>query len=147
MKLNAIKQKEAGLINDVNRIEKKLTSEIQCSKNLENKLSNVQKDLQLAQKQNTEMQKTLDRNKSTNESANLELQQQLKALQREKEEIIKQERMKSKVRNKKYKFNILIKFSSHVFQEFLKLLNFCFLNSYRTQRFCMKIREPNMLKK
>lgn len=147
MKLNAIKQKEAGLINDVNRIEKKLTSEIQCSKNLENKLSNVQKDLQLAQKQNTEMQKTLDRNKSTNESANLELQQQLKALQREKEEIIKQERMKSKVRNKKYKFNIFIKFSSHVFQEFLKLLNFCFLNSYRTQRLCMKIREPNMLKK
>lgn len=112
MKLNAIKQREAGLVNDVNRIEKKLTSEIHCSKNLENKLSNVQKDLQLAQKQNAELQKTLNKTKSTNESANLELQQQLKALQREKEEIIKQEKMKVKVRNK-YKFNILIKFSSH----------------------------------
>lgn len=70
------------------------------SKNLENKLSNVQKDLQLAQKQNVEMQKILEKTKSTNEFANIELQQQLKALQREKEEIIKRESAKVKVTNK-----------------------------------------------
>lgn len=94
--LNAIKQREAGLVNDINRIEKKLTNEMDYSKNLENKISNMQKDLQLTQKQNAEMQKTLERNK---EFANIELQQQLKALQREKEEIIKRESTKIKVNN------------------------------------------------
>lgn len=81
-------------------MEKKLTNETDYSKNLENKLSNVQKDLQLAQKQNVEMQKILEKTKSTNEFANIELQQQLKALQREKEEIIKRESTKIKVTNK-----------------------------------------------
>lgn len=94
--LSAIKQREAGLVNDINRIEKKLTNEMDYSKNLENKISNVQKDLQLAQKQNVEMQETLKR---TNEFANIELQQQLKTLQREKEEIIKRESTKIKVIN------------------------------------------------
>lgn len=98
--LSTIKQREAGLVNDVNRMEKKLTNEMDYSKNLENKLSNVQKDLQLAQKQNVEMQKILEKTKSTNEFANIELQQQLKALQREKEEIIKRESAKVKVTNK-----------------------------------------------
>lgn len=100
MMLSTIKQREAGLVNDVNRMEKKLTNEMDYSKNLENKLSNVQKDLQLAQKQNVEMQKILEKTKSTNEFANIELQQQLKALQREKEEIIKRESAKVKVTNK-----------------------------------------------
>lgn len=100
MMLSTIKQREAGLVNDVNRMEKKLTNETDYSKNLENKLSNVQKDLQLAQKQNVEMQKILEKTKSTNEFANIELQQQLKALQREKEEIIKRESAKVKVTNK-----------------------------------------------
>lgn len=94
--LSAIKQREGGLVNDINRIEKKLTNEMDYSKNLENKISNVQKDLQLAQKQNAEMQRTLER---TNEFANIEFQQQLKTLQREKEEIIKRESTKIKVIN------------------------------------------------
>lgn len=94
--LRGIKQREAGLVNDVNRMEKKLNNEMDYSKNLENKLSNVQTDLQFAQKQNAEMQKTLEKIKS-NEFANIELQQQLSALQREKEETIKRESMKVKV--------------------------------------------------
>lgn len=94
--LRGIKQREAGLVNDVNRMEKKLNNEMDYSKNLENKLSNVQTDLQLAQKQNAEMQRTLEKMKS-NGFANIELQQQLSALQREKEETIKRESMKVKV--------------------------------------------------
>lgn len=97
--LSAIRQRETSLINDVNRIEKKLTNEMDYSKNLENKFSNMQKNLQFAQKQNAEMQKTLERTKSTNEFTNIEFQQQLKTLQREKEEIIKQESTKVKVIN------------------------------------------------
>ncbi|XP_011869249.1 PREDICTED: myosin-4-like, partial [Vollenhovia emeryi] len=96
MMLKATKQREAGLINDVNKMDKKLTDEINYSKNLENKLSNVQRDFQLAQKQNTEIQQTLERTKSTNESANIDLQQQVKILQREKEEIMKRESLKVK---------------------------------------------------
>jgi len=103
-----LKQREASLVNDINRVEKKLTDEMDYSKELENKLSNIQKDLQLAQKQNAEMQKILERTKSTNELANIELQQQLKALQQEKEEIIKRENTRIKVTNKK--FNVLIFF-------------------------------------
>ncbi|XP_011176288.1 putative leucine-rich repeat-containing protein DDB_G0290503 [Solenopsis invicta] len=89
--LSIKKQKEASLVSDVNRIEKNLTSEMDYSKNLESKLSDVQKDLQLAQKRNAEMQITVEKTKSTYESANNELQQQLQALQKEKEEIIKRE--------------------------------------------------------
>ncbi|XP_011694824.1 PREDICTED: polyamine-modulated factor 1-binding protein 1-like isoform X2 [Wasmannia auropunctata] len=87
--LNAIKRRESSFVNDVNRLEKKLTNEMDYSKNLESKLSNVQKDLQLAQNQNDEMQKILERSKTTSEYAHIELQQQLKAtaLQREKEVI------------------------------------------------------------
>lgn len=95
--LSTIKQREKSLVNDVNRIDKKLTNEMDYSKNLENKFSDMRKDLQLAQKQNTEMQKTLERTKNINEFANNELQQQLKTLQREKEEIIKRENTKIKV--------------------------------------------------
>lgn len=69
------------------------------SKNLESKLSDVQKDLQLAQKRNAEMQITVEKTKSTYESANNELQQQLQALQKEKEEIIKRESTRIKVTN------------------------------------------------
>ncbi|XP_036150376.1 probable DNA double-strand break repair Rad50 ATPase, partial [Monomorium pharaonis] len=89
--LSAMKQREAGLVNDVNRIEKNLTNEMDYSKNLENKLSNIQRDLQLAQKQNAEMQQTVEKIKSANEFTNTELQQQLKTLQRENEEITKRE--------------------------------------------------------
>jgi len=99
-----LKQKEASFVNDINRIEKKLTDEMDYSKKLENKLSNIQKDLQLAQKQNAEMQKILERTKSINELANIELQQQLKALQQEKEDIIKRENTRIKVTNKIFNF-------------------------------------------
>jgi len=78
-----LKQRETSFVNDINKI-----------------VSNVQKDLQLAQKQNAEMQRILERTKSTNELANIELQQQLKALQQEKEEIIKRENTRIKVTNK-----------------------------------------------
>jgi len=88
------------------------------SKKLENKLSNIQKDLQLAQKQNAEMQKILERTKSINEFANIELQQQLKALQQEKEEIIKRENTRIKVTNKKVNFINLL-FLSSIFKKFL----------------------------
>lgn len=94
-----MKQREASLVNDVNRIEKKMTNEVDYTKNLEKKLSNVQTDLQLAQQQNEEMQKTVEETKSTNEFATTELQQQLKTLQREKEEITKRESIKIKVTN------------------------------------------------
>jgi len=113
-----LKQREASFVNDINRIEKKLTDEMDYSKKLENKLSNIQKDLQLAQKQNAEMQKILERTKSINEFANIELQQQLKALQQEKEEIIKRENTRIKVTNKKVNFINLL-FLSSIFKKFL----------------------------
>ncbi|XP_011645970.1 putative leucine-rich repeat-containing protein DDB_G0290503 [Pogonomyrmex barbatus] len=94
--LNAIKQREAGLVKDVNRIEKKLFNEMEYSKNLENKLSIMQKDLQIAQKQNIDIQQLLEKTKNTNKTANLDLQLKLTTLEREKEEIIKQENMKIK---------------------------------------------------
>jgi len=100
-----LKQRETSFVNDINRTEKKLTNEMDYSKKLENKLSNIQKDLQFAQKQNAEMQKILERTKSTNEFANIELQQKLKTLQQEKEEIIKRENTRIKVTmNKKFNF-------------------------------------------
>jgi arginine deiminase len=92
-----MKQRESSLINDVNRIEKKLANEIDYSKNLENKLLNIQKELKFAQQQNDEMQETLENIKSTNEVDSIELQQQLKTLQREKEEAIKRENTRLKV--------------------------------------------------
>ncbi|XP_024892383.1 CAP-Gly domain-containing linker protein 1-like isoform X1 [Temnothorax curvispinosus] len=94
--LSAVKQREADLVNDVNRIEETLTNKRDYINNLENKLSNVQRDLQLAQMQNTAMKENLERTKSTNEFTTTELQQKLKALQREKEEIIKRESTKNK---------------------------------------------------
>ena len=97
--LNIKKQKEASLVNDVNRIEKNLTSEKDYCKNLESKLSDIQKDLQLAREQNAEMQITIEKTKSTSESANNELQQQLLALQKEKEEMIQRESRRIKVTN------------------------------------------------
>ena len=99
--LNSLKLRETGFVNDINRIEKKLSSEIDYSKNLENKLSNVQKDLQLAQKQNAEMQKILEKTKSSNEFSINTLQHQLKTLQKEKE-IITRESTRVKVINKKF---------------------------------------------
>lgn len=104
------------------------------SKNLESKISNVQKDLELAQEQNAEMQKTLERTKSINEFATIDLQQQLKTLQREKEEIIKRENTKIKVIN-----DIIKSFHARYSKNFL--------NFYRMQRLCMKIHEFNTLKK
>ncbi|CAL1689467.1 unnamed protein product [Lasius platythorax] len=95
-KLSAIKQRESKLINDINRIEKKLNNVTNYSKDLVNKLSNAQKDVQFAQEQSVEMQKTLEMTKSTGELANIELQQQLKALQMEKEEVIKRKNTKIK---------------------------------------------------
>ncbi|CAL1689478.1 unnamed protein product [Lasius platythorax] len=95
-KLSAIKQRESKLINDINRIEKKLNNETNYSKDLVNKLSNAQTDVQFAQEQSVEMQKTLEMTKSTSELANIELQQQLKALQMEKEEVIKRKNTKIK---------------------------------------------------
>ncbi|XP_077270503.1 uncharacterized protein LOC143901802 isoform X2 [Temnothorax americanus] len=94
--LSAVKQREADLVNDVNRIEEILTNKRDYTKNLENKLSNVQRDLQFAQMQNTAMKENLERINSTNEFTTTELQQKLKALQREKEEIIKRESTKTK---------------------------------------------------
>ncbi|EFN70462.1 hypothetical protein EAG_09843 [Camponotus floridanus] len=94
--LSVIKQRESKLINDINRLEKKLTNEMNYSKDLLNKLSKAQEDLQFAQKKNIETQKSLEITKNTNELTNIELQQQLKILQREKEEIIKRENMKNK---------------------------------------------------
>ncbi|XP_070159115.1 putative leucine-rich repeat-containing protein DDB_G0290503 [Polyergus mexicanus] len=94
--VNAIKQRENKLINDVNRMEKRLTNEVNYSKDLENKLSKAQKNLQFEQEKNTEMQKTLEMTKSNSEHTNIELQQQLKVLQREKEDIIKRDNTKIK---------------------------------------------------
>ncbi|XP_011329408.1 putative leucine-rich repeat-containing protein DDB_G0290503 [Ooceraea biroi] len=94
--MNAIKQRESNLINDVNRIEKKLTNEMDYAKNLETKLNNTQKELQFAQEQNDEMQKTLDRINTTSELDSIKLQQQLKTLQREKEEVLKRENTRIK---------------------------------------------------
>ncbi|XP_071563815.1 uncharacterized protein [Temnothorax nylanderi] len=94
--LSAVKQREADLANDVNRIEETLTNKRDYTKDLENKFSNVQRELQLAQMQNTAMKESLERTKSTNEFTTTELQQKLKALQREKEEIIKRESTKNK---------------------------------------------------
>ncbi|KMQ86225.1 phage tail length tape-measure protein [Lasius niger] len=63
-KLSAIKQREGKLINDINRMEKKLNDETNYFKDLVNKLSNVQKDLQFEQKRSVEMQETLDMTKA-----------------------------------------------------------------------------------
>lgn len=79
-------------------MEKKLTNEMNYSKDLLNKLSKAQEDVQVAQKKNIEMQKSLEVTKNTSELTNTELQQQLKVLQKEKEEIIKRENMKNKVK-------------------------------------------------
>lgn len=97
--LSATKQRESRLINDINRLEKKITNEANYSKDLINKFSKAQENLQLVQKKNIEMQKTLEMTKSTSELTHTELQQQLKALQ-EKEKIIKRENMKIKVKRK-----------------------------------------------
>ncbi|XP_050457511.1 uncharacterized protein LOC126854623 [Cataglyphis hispanica] len=94
--VNSIKQRESKLINDVNRMEKKLTNEVSYSKDLENKLSKAQKDLQFEHEKNIEMEKTLEITKSNSELTNIELQRQLKALQREKEDIIKRDDTKIK---------------------------------------------------
>ncbi|XP_072747711.1 uncharacterized protein [Anoplolepis gracilipes] len=94
--LSAIKQRENKFINDVNRMEKKLTNEVNYSKDLANKLSKAQENLQSAQKKNVEIQNILEITKSTGELTNTELEQQLKVLQKEKEEIIKRENMKIK---------------------------------------------------
>jgi len=95
--MNAMKQRESSLINDVNRIEKKLANEIDYSKNLENKLLNIQKELKFAQQQNNEIQEILENIKTTNKVDSIELQQQLKTLQTEKEEVIKRESTRLKV--------------------------------------------------
>jgi len=95
--MNAMKQRESSLINDVNRIEKKLANEIDYSKNLENKLLNIQKELKFAQQQNNEIQEILENIKTTNKVDSIELQQQLKTLQTEKEEVIKRESARLKV--------------------------------------------------
>lgn len=95
--INSTKQKELTLINDVNKIEKKLTNEMDYSTNLESQLANTQKELRLAQEQNDEMQKNLEKLKAINELENIELQQQLKALERAKKEVIKREDARMKV--------------------------------------------------
>lgn len=95
--INSTKQKKLTLINDVNKIEKKLTNEMDYSKNLESQFANTQKELRLAQEQNDEMQKNLEKLKATNELENIELQQQLKALERAKKEVIKREDARMKV--------------------------------------------------
>lgn len=82
-------------------MEKKLTTETNYSKDLVNKLSKAQEDLRLAQNQNIEMQKTLDMAKNDSKFANIELQQQLKILQMEKEDILKRENTKSKVKRER----------------------------------------------
>lgn len=133
--LNAIKQRESKLINDVNRMEKKLTNEMNYSKDLLNKLSKVQEHLQFAQKKHIEAQKSLEITKNTSELTNTELQQQLKVLQKEKEEIIKRENVKIKV-----KHTCLYKsLCSNLFDKLL--------NTFRIWKFCMKICKPSMLKK
>lgn len=135
--LSVIKQRESKLINDINRMEKKLTNEMNYSKDLLNKLSKAQEDLQFAQKKNIETQKSLEITKNTSELTNTEFQQQLKVLQREKEEIIKRENMKIKVkREQTYLYKSLC---SNSFDKFLKY--------FRIRRFCMKICKPSMLKK
>lgn len=67
------------------------------SKNLKNKLSEAQRDLQFVQMQTTEIEKTLERNKTTIEFMRNEHEQQLKTLQREKEEVAKRENKRVKV--------------------------------------------------
>jgi len=116
--LSVIKQRESKLINDINRMEKKLTNEMNYSKDLLNKLSKAQEDLQFAQKKNVETQKSLEITKNTSELTNTELQQQLEVLQREKEEIIRRENMKIKVkREQTYLYKSLC---SNSFDKFLK---------------------------
>lgn len=136
--LSAIKQRESKFINDVNRMEKKLTNETNYSKDLLNKLSKAQENLQFAQKKNIEMQNSLEVTKNTSELTSTELQQQLKVLQKEKEEIIKRENMKNKVKN--VNKLIYIKICAQIYE-------ISFLNACRTRRFCMKTRKPSMLKK
>lgn len=75
-------------------MEKKLTDEMNYSKNLECKLSNTKIDLQNTEMQNVEMQEMLKHSKVDNELANNELakiNQKLKILQQEKEEVAKRE--------------------------------------------------------
>lgn len=100
---NGAKQRETKLINDVNRMEKKLNSEIEYSKNLKDKLSKAHKDLQLAQKQNVEMEKSLEKMRTATElqqRENIELQEQLKNLQKEKEEILERQARSEEVRER-----------------------------------------------
>lgn len=101
--LSATKQRESNLIDDINKIEKKLASEMDYSKNVENKLSDTQKDLQLAQIQKAELQKTLEATKAINELAEIQFQQQLKALRRENEEIVMRESTRIKNAEASYK--------------------------------------------
>lgn len=76
------------------------------SKNVENKLSDTQKDLQLAQIQKAELQKTLEATKAINELAEIQFQQQLKALRRENEEIVMRESTRIKVYTYTYNVNV-----------------------------------------
>ncbi|XP_032684974.1 interaptin-like isoform X2 [Odontomachus brunneus] len=97
--LSATKQRETSLVNDVNRMEKKLTNEINYSKNLESKLSDTKKNLQNAEMQNAKMQEMQEHDKTANEFVNNELanvNQKLKILQQEKEEAEKREIMQAK---------------------------------------------------
>lgn len=95
--LSSTKHREAGLLNDINRIEKKLNNEMELSKKFENKLSDAKKELRLSQMQNAEVKKDLEMAKLTNELSNNELQQKIQNLQKEKEEVIKQESRRVKV--------------------------------------------------
>lgn len=93
-----MKQRESNLMNDMNRIEKRLISETDYSKNLESKLTGTQKELKSAQEQNDKMQKTLEEMKITHELDNIELQRKFKSLEREKEEVMQRENTSVKVK-------------------------------------------------
>lgn len=71
--------RETRIINDLNRMEKKLNSEMEYSRNLKDELSRVQRDLQLAQKQKDEARETLEK-----------VSAELKSLRSEKENIPEQ---------------------------------------------------------
>lgn len=85
-------------------MEKKLTNQMDYSKNLESKLSSTKKELHIAETQNTEMQKTLNSSKAASELTNSELQKKLKTLQREKEEAVKHETASAKVMTKNHTY-------------------------------------------
>lgn len=95
--LNATKQKETHLINDINKMEKKLINEQNYSKDLDKKLSKTEKDLQSAQSQTTEIQKALKKAKTSSKLEIGKTQERLNTLEREKEEIIMREDARIKV--------------------------------------------------